>query len=151
MRTGLLWVLGAWLFAAAPIVAQSPPPDPPDPDVEVSAPLNAPARSPDLIPYWVRAEYLAYWVKNAPLPVSLVTGDPANPTQELLNSDRGLGMFSGFRVGAGAWLDPGNSFGWDGDFFCAATTYAQFHCFFGRRGQPDAGVPVHQSNARRRR
>ncbi len=123
MRTGLLGVLGAWLVAAAPILAQSPTPlvtpdtEVPIKDAEAPPHLETPAPAPDLLHYWAHAEYLAYWVKNAPLPVSLMTGDPANPTQDLLGSDRSLGMFSGFRVGLGAWLDSYNNIGWDSNFF----------------------------------
>jgi hypothetical protein len=115
LRTGLLLGLGAWLFAATTVFAQEPAPLPTG--EVVPAEQGIPAREPDLFRYWVGAEYLAYWVKNAPLPFSLVTGDPANPTQEVLNSDQGFGMFSGFRVGLGAWLDPYNNLGLEGNFF----------------------------------
>ena len=116
MRTGLLWALGAWLVAV-PVFAQAPPPAPVPPETEVPANPDASAPAPDLLRYWVQAEYLAYWVKNAPLPIALVTGEPANPTQDLLGSNQSLGLFSGFRLGFGAWLDSSNSFGVDGNFF----------------------------------
>jgi hypothetical protein len=139
VRTGLLWVLGAWLFAAAPILAQSPPPLPADADVPVNP--DAPAPEPDLLRYWVRAEYLAYWVRNAPQPFSLVTGDPANPTQELLNSDRSLGVFSGFRVGLGAWLDSNNNLGWDGNFFMLQQRGSNFAASSNAAGSPTLALP----------
>jgi hypothetical protein len=134
MRTGFLWVLGAWLFAAAPILAQSPAPLPAD--VEVPACQDDLAREPDLFRYWVRAEYLAYWVRNAPLPISLVTGDPANPTQDLLNSNQSLGMFSGFRVSLGAWLESNNNVGWDGNFFALQQRTSNFAASSNAAGSP---------------
>src|ERR1017187_2631985 len=109
MRKALPWVLGAWLLAAAPTFAQVPPsPGLPGPftypDLKAPPPALAPKTEAPAIPgdepapsdtfkFWVRGEYLGWWVKNTPLPVSLVTGDPNNPTQELLNSDRSFGMF----------------------------------------------------------
>jgi len=96
---------------------------------------------PDLFHYWVRAEYLAYWVKNAPLPVSLVTGDPANPTQELLGSDRSLGLFSGFRVGLGAWFDSDNTFGMDGNFFMLLQRTRKFATSSDATGNPTLAFP----------
>ena len=116
MRTGLFWAVGACLVAAAPSFAETPLPAASS-ESAASADPDGPPEEPDLFHYWVRAEYLAYWVKNAPLPVSLVTGDPANPTQELLNTDQSFGMFSGARVGFGAWFGCGNTFGWDGNYF----------------------------------
>ena len=93
MRTGLLWAVGVCLVAAAPLLAE--PPLPISAEAKESAKPALPVGSdaedsaapeePDLFRYWVRAEFLAYWVKDAPLPVSLVSGDPANPTRELLN------------------------------------------------------------------
>lgn len=138
MRTGLPWLLGACIFAAAPAFAQSPltgpdlknttmpslvvpaaqeekgsvpgtqlPPIDPPPESEVFTP---PPSEPFTI--WGRAEYLLYWVKNTPVPITLVTGsDPTNPTQELLSSDRSFGAFSGARFALGAWLDSSNTLG----------------------------------------
>ena len=89
----------------------------------------------------MQAEYLAYWVKNAPLPIALVTGDPANPTQDMLNSDRSLGVFSGFRVGLGAWLDSNDNFGWDGNFFVLQQRTANFTASSNAAGSPTLELP----------
>ena len=114
MRTGFIWVLGVWIFAATPLLAQppsspgipvpptfpdtkSPPGMPSPPNPEFVAPGGQGIQN-DAFKFWVRAEYMAWWVKNTPQPISLVTGDPNNPTEELLNSSRDLGTFSGFRI-----------------------------------------------------
>ena len=47
--------------------------------------------------FWARAEYLGWWLKNAPVPVSVTTGSAANPTEELLNSNQNFGLTSGGR------------------------------------------------------
>src|SRR6476661_4056803 len=108
MRSKIRWAVGAWLLAAQLVLAQpSAPPGAPGPITfpEGAGSPNAPGPQivtpgqPDLVQdnfrYWVRAEYLAWWVKNTPVPISVLTGDPNNPTQELLNSNRSLGTFSG--------------------------------------------------------
>jgi hypothetical protein len=136
MRTGLLAVVGAWLFAAAPILAQSPPPD-----TDAPANVDLSAKEPGLSNYWVRGEYLAYWVKNAPLPVSLTTGYGPNPTQQLLNTDQSFGVFSGFRAGVGAWLDPFNSFGLEGNFFGLQDRTRTFAANSDTLGSPTLAFP----------
>src|SRR5438132_8749111 len=96
VRTGLLWAVGVCLVAATPLLAEPPLPisaeakESAKPALAVGSDAedSAAPEEPDLFRYWVRAEFLAYWVKDAPLPVSLVSGDPANPTRELLNSDQ---------------------------------------------------------------
>ena len=93
----------------------------------------------------------AYWVKNAPLPVSLVTGDPANPTHELLNSDQNFGMFSGVRIGLGMWFDSANTVGMESSFFSLFQLLAEFILLFRCQWQPGPGLPVYQSNPGRRR
>src|SRR5438046_1580140 len=104
MRKGLLWLLGAWLFVAGPLVAQTPlAPEAAPPPTPGAAPANTPgdkqgdkpsaaaeapktqtpaagaAKAPECVGpvhYWARAEYLLWWLKGAPLPVPLVsTGD----------------------------------------------------------------------------
>jgi hypothetical protein len=126
-------------MSSAPMLAQSTPSV--SPDAEVPASLDAAAVQSELSRFWVRAEYLAYWVKNAPLPVSLVTGDPSNPTQELLSSDRSLGMFSGFRVGLGGWLDSYNIVGWDGNFFALLQRKSNFTASSDATGNPTLAFP----------
>jgi len=157
MRTGLLSGFAAWLFTAASVLAQAPTPTPgteatctptaaegcstKPPNAEVPASTGTPLCAPASYRLWFRGEYLAYWVRNAPLPVSLVTGDPANPTQELLNSDRSLGMFSGFRVGFGAWLDPCNHLGIEGNFFELLQRTRNFTASSDAAGNPTLAFP----------
>ena len=147
MRTGLPWILGAWFLAVTPLFAQTPLPSPPNPPAFVPTVPEGPVTSfaqppvPDTFRFWVRAEYLSYWVKNTPLPISLVTGDPNNPTQELLNSDRSFGMFSGFRVGFGGWLDPNNDLGLEANFFSLNRRARQFSASSDGTGSPILAFP----------
>jgi hypothetical protein len=143
MRNALPWVFGAWIFAALPVFAQSPPAAPVDqPATEVPVvPSIQSAPVVDTFKYWVRTEYLAYWVKNTPLPISLVTGDPNNPTQELLNSDRNLGMFSGFRVAFGIWLDPYNNLGLESSAFSLQRRTTSYSASSDGTGSPTLAFP----------
>jgi len=161
VRSGLLWVLGSWLFAAAPILAQSTAPPAPldakapgDPDFKPSTAGPGAAGSNDLqgmpaldMPalnfyrFWVNAEYLAYWVKSAPQPISLVSGDPANPTQELLGSNQNFGMFSGARIGFGVWLDDCNILGLDGNLFALQQRSSSYSASSNAFGSPTLAFP----------
>ncbi|MFN4261039.1 MAG: BBP7 family outer membrane beta-barrel protein [Gemmataceae bacterium] len=82
--------------------------------------------------FWVTAEYLLWWVKDAPLPVPLVTTGPltstdptARPgilgeagTQILMGGDsQNMGTFSGGRFFAGWWLDNAQTCGLEGGYF----------------------------------
>src|SRR5947208_132817 len=154
MHTGLPLVLGACLLSTAPAFAQPPlPPSTPGspvfPDLKAPPPsiqtppkteafVNPDAKpaAPDTFKFWVRAEYLGWWVKNTPLPVSLVTGDPNNPTQELLDSPRGLGAFSGFRVGLGVWIDPCNNVGLETNIFSLQRRTRNFFASSDDTGDP---------------
>src|ERR1043165_1996294 len=124
MRNRILLVSAIWLFSVPSLFAQYVPPPPtpvqPDPGVARFPPDPRPAvaaPAPDTFRFWVRAEYLGWWVKNTPAPISILTGDPANPNVELLNSDRSFGMFSGFRIGLGGWLDPNGNLGMEANYF----------------------------------
>ena len=66
--------------------------------------------------FWVGAEYLLWWIKNAPMPQPLVTtgsldddfpGAIGQPGTRVLfgESDIDFGAFSGGRLSAGYWLD----------------------------------------------
>jgi Putative beta barrel porin-7 (BBP7) len=96
---------------------------------------------------WARAEYLLYWVKNTPMPVSLVTGsDPTNPTQELLNSDRSFGACSGMRFGMGTWFDGSNSLGMETSFFLLQRRTTTFNAASDGNGTPTLQFPfINQS------
>jgi hypothetical protein len=71
---------------------------------------------------WGTAEYLMWWMKDAPSPVPLVTTGPVVPnlapvlgvpgTTVLLGGNGvGLGTFSGGRFSIGGWLDRRGTFG----------------------------------------
>jgi hypothetical protein len=72
------WILVLLLFSVGPATAQTPPQTPTTdptaapPTVEFTVQTDSPAAR-----FWVRAEYLAWWVKSSPVPVPIVTtGDP---------------------------------------------------------------------------
>jgi Putative beta barrel porin-7 (BBP7) len=153
MRSGLSLVLGACLFAAAPGFAQSQPPPvipgpltlpdgkgPPSITEVPIAPLVQPVIQ-DSFRFWVRAEYLAWWVKSAPQPISVLTGDPNNPTQELLNSDGGFGLTSGFRIGLGMWFDSANTVGLETTFFTLERRTRSFGASSDDGGNPTLVLP----------
>src|SRR5947209_6217085 len=94
MRQGWMYCLGAWLIGAAPVFGQTlPDATPLKAPTESKLPLAvlAPSSSPcdisgaccrpsqtECYRFWARAEYLHWWVKDAPMPVPIVTtGDPA--------------------------------------------------------------------------
>ncbi|HXD85922.1 MAG TPA: BBP7 family outer membrane beta-barrel protein [Urbifossiella sp.] len=75
---------------------------------------------------YVGAEYLLFWVKNAPLPFPVATVGPAGgnaalgaPGTQLLygNGDINFSSMSGVRAVAGVWLTNNESFGLEGNFF----------------------------------
>src|ERR1019366_6941481 len=132
MRKRTQFALVLWLLSAAPLFAQTPPPPPPVPYPlpDVSGPINIPAapvivdaapRSGYVDPYkvWVRAEFMLWWVKNAPMPVPLVESIDANNNSQVLlgNSSTNLGTFSGGRLALGAWFDAQNNIGMEGSIF----------------------------------
>ncbi len=80
--------------------------------------------------FWVSGEYLLWWVRQGPLPVALLTANPdplvfptqaTQGTQVLFGSgsNNGLnfGTFSGGRITAGVWFDPGHVLGLEGSGF----------------------------------
>jgi Putative beta barrel porin-7 (BBP7) len=139
MRARLIGILGAWLCASVAAYAQIPESTIDAPPIADASPI-APAAS-DSFPFWVRTDYLAYWVKNAPLPVSLVTGDPNNPTQQLLDRSQNLGMFSGFRIAAGAWLDSDQAIGVEAGFFMTESRAKLFSASSDASGAPTLAFP----------
>ncbi len=78
--------------------------------------------------FWASAEYLLWWVKNAPEPTPLVTtgslagvnpGALNDPTTRVLlgGTNENYGPFSGFRATLGGWLDTCETFGLEGTGF----------------------------------
>jgi Putative beta barrel porin-7 (BBP7) len=169
MRTGLPCLLGAYLFAAAPAFAQSPltlpdlknttMPSPASSAQEEKSPVPAkqlppvdpppftPPPPPEAYSIWARAEYLLFWVKNTPMPISVVTGsDPTNPTQELLNSDQSFGALSGMRFTLGTWFDGSNNLGMEATFFALQRRTTTFSAGSDANGTPTLQFPfVNQS------
>lgn len=158
MFNRFVWVLGVWAIAASSILAQTPPPPPPSisGSPTISDAKSPPAGTPvppeliapglqgpqnDAFKFWVRAEYMAWWVKNTPQPISLVTGDPNNPTQELLDTNRSLGTFSAYRIGLGIWLDPYNNVGLETTFFSLPRRTRKFLASSDDTGDPTLAFP----------
>ena len=164
MRKGLPWVLAIWLITATALFAQAPQssPQPPPPPAfpvtgilpelkppEFGTPSTVIVEMPPPLEYagpfrfWLRAEYLAWWVKDAPLPVSLVTtGDPnSNPGAELLNSNLHYGSFAGMRLGIGAWFDEYNNIGFESSYFFLGRRSTNFFVSSDDAGNPTLAYP----------
>jgi hypothetical protein len=103
-------------------------------------------------PLFFSAEYLMWWVKNAPMPVPLVTtGDPSDPalgalggktTQILYGGDnQRLGMFSGLRVTAGAALSDDGTVGIEGSGFVLEQRIQHFLATSNSAGAPLLATP----------
>jgi hypothetical protein len=146
MRYGLMIVVTLALAGAGRLPAQEPPANGsasgqaaapntlPMPkaastdDAGKSSTTDTSAQATNCPPYhgWVQAEYLFWWMRNAPLPVPIVTtGDPrvgfdpnnvntvntagaiGQPGTRVLFGDQGIRFapFSGGRLAGGVWLD----------------------------------------------
>jgi hypothetical protein len=121
--------------------------------------------SDECAPYrvWARSEYLLWWVKNAPLPVPIVTtGDPATGfpllntaggigqpgTQVLLgNSTQSFGAFSGMRLTVGGWIDADRKIGIEGSGFLLEQRTSRFVAGSDANGNPPLYFPRFNSNA----
>ena len=150
MRKGLLSFLGACLFAQGSVFAQilpnssdlstpfdiAPLPsltsDPAVPDVSWHGDSCQPYRM------WASTEYMLWRVKDAPVPLPLVTtGNPAvgqfgaigQSTTRILFGDSGVNFnnFSGMHAAVGGWIDSDRSVGIEGSGFlleCRANTFS---------------------------
>jgi len=88
---------------------------------------------------WIGLEALAWWTKNQPLSVPVVTTGPASqggsagnlgmPGTTSLDGPLHYGAEGGVRVFAGAWIDSGNTIGADGSFFVLDRQSAGFGVF----------------------
>src|ERR1700687_3290854 len=105
MKKGLLGVLGCWLIGTVPLFGHTqslPVPSQAIPRFEritEQGASNSPVFDfqgpPDSGPYriWGRAAFLMWWVKNAPLPLPLVTtGDPNVGFAQNLNTAGAIGQ-----------------------------------------------------------
>lgn len=103
--------------------------------------------------FWGSTEYLMWWVKNGPVPVPLVTtgntGVIGDPGTRVLYGDGNInyGMFSGMRVTAGAWIDPGQNFGLEGSGFGLFNNSNNFQAASNTAGVPLVTVPVNSAVA----
>ena len=124
--------------AQAPDYPPPPPPlPPPPPPVIGPAPLvpppppPGPAAGPNR--FWFSAEYLAWWFKDSPVPVPLLTSAPAtnsgpepgalgNRGTTILfgDSDIDTRLHDGARFTAGYWFDCDRTYGIEGDYFFLA-------------------------------
>ncbi len=85
---------------------------------------------------WIGLEGLAWWTKNQPLPIPIVTTGPGSegpnagnagmPGTTSLNQPLNYGATGGFRMYAGGWFDPDHVIGMDGSFFVLGTQSAGF-------------------------
>ena len=178
MRNKLLSVLGMCLLGTSALLAQPPatlPPPPPPPPmgplprstIEFQDPARTSASAPvvDLSPrrnvndgchFYAEMEYLMWWVKNAPLPVPLVTtGDPnvgfaagvntagalGQPGTQVLVGSQGVDLqtFSGMRLTVGGWFGADRTIGVESSaFFLERRTTA-----FGAGSDPFGNPPLY--------
>lgn len=105
-------------------------------------------------PWWLESDYLLWTIKQAPLPVPLVTAASLNdpvpgalnqPGTEILIGDQGvdIGWQSGFRVALGGWIDYGEILGIEASFFMLPRK--SIHQSVGTSGEPGSlnlAVPI---------
>ncbi len=195
MRKGILFALGIWALAVAPLFSQqslptyTPPAPPPSegvgppaqpprfpsaqspsssegvgPPAQPSAPLPPPYPGP-VMPYgpvmpaplvlrpvydpdsyriWIRAEFLLWWVKNAPMPINVVGSNDLvnNPNGTPLGNNSGnFGAFSGGLVAFGGWLDAGRNLGFEIAFFGTEQRTSNFSAGSDANGNPMIAFP----------
>lgn len=163
MRNGLL-AFAATLIFSTQLLAQSLPAG-----EESNANLGVPVSTAPVIDFrpqdtgsayriWGQAEYLLWWVKNAQLPVPLVTtGDPndgfplvnsagaiGQPGTRVLfgGSDAGFGAFSGMRFTLGGWLNREHVVGIEGSGFLLERRTNQFAAGSDALGNPPLYLPA---------
>lgn len=84
--------------------------------------------------FWVRVEYLLWWIKGANLPPLVTTataggnGALGNPDTVVLfgGGNEQYGAFSGARLRAGWWCDPCETYGIEGSYFFLAQRSINF-------------------------
>lgn len=97
---------------------------------------------------WASADYLLWWVKDAPVSIPVVSGNLDNPDAALDERgsvivygarDQDLGAFSGGRFGVGGWLDPCSRLGVEVSGLLFEQRTAAFG--FGPSDRPNLGLP----------
>jgi hypothetical protein len=112
---------------------------------------------------WARVDYLLWWVKNAPLPVPLVTtGDPnvgfdpnnvntvntagaiGQPGTQVLFGDNSIKFpsFSGMRLTLGGWVEEPEFFGVEGSGFVLERLSHSFAAASDKAGNPPLYFPI---------
>jgi hypothetical protein len=112
------------------------------PQFDSSCPLCPPA-------FWVRGEYLAWWITDGPVPFPLVTTAPAGSfgflddpdTRVLFGGDQDYGTLSGARISMGGWLNYNRTFGLEASGFVFAKTSNGFSAESEPNGEPVLAVP----------
>jgi hypothetical protein len=98
--------------------------------------------------FWFNAEYLLWWIKDAPLPVPLATvnstglGVLTNPNTRVIygGESQDMGTFSGMRLEAGWWADDDHCRGaMIGGFFLQRNT--QHFSFADPSGKANLSIP----------
>jgi hypothetical protein len=136
MGKRFLCQIAVLLLAAPSLYGQAPsllsPADGTAPaDVSSTAPGPEDSGACEPLPrFWVSADYLLWWIKSGPLATPLVTtstdktptlqsANLGQPGTQVLFGQQPLdyGAFSGLRLGAGAWIDPGCMFGVEANGF----------------------------------
>ncbi len=107
------------------------------------------------------AEYLLWWVKDAPLPVPLITTGPIETTHHgwLINSDttilygahrdpatggddsQSFPGFNGTRLTLGYWLDDAQTYAIEGRGFLLQTRSAGYQIYSDQNGLPVINIP----------
>lgn len=182
MRNGLLWLLGVWFFSAGQLFAQVLPASNPS-EAKAAADAKSPAdASSGTAPApsvstadsvaahrtWARVDYLLWWLKDAPLPVPLVTtGDPTvgfDPNHvntvntagaigqrgtQVLIGDQSIPLpaFSGMRLVLGGWVDAEDLFGIEGNGFILERRTKRFAEVSDKTGNPPLYFPIFSASA----
>jgi hypothetical protein len=173
-----MYCLGAWLIGAAPVFGQTlPDPAPPKALAESKLPpgVLAPSSSPcdlscasrpnpnECYRFWARGEYLLWWVKDAPMPVPIVTtgnpnvgfnggvfaavniagaiGQPGTQVQ-FGGNDVNFHAFSGMRFALGGWIDSEALIGLEGSAFRLEKRANNFAAGSDATGNPPLYFPI---------
>lgn len=102
---------------------------------------------------WMTADYLLWWLRDMPLPVPLMTtgsaaevppGGIGQPNTLVVfgHTDLDYHSFSGLRIGAGAWLNAGQTVGIEGSYFLLERRSVAFATASDATGFPVIARPI---------
>jgi hypothetical protein len=150
----ILLASAGWTFAQAP-ASQNPAASPiPVPTVSLGDTHDSAWPCPEegadcKTRFWGSAEYLLWWIKDAPLPpLFVLTGDPTTDNPGALNaggrvvpgaSAVSFGALSGVRVSAGGWLTSNGTLGIEGSGFLLPQQTKTFRLASDANGNPVLG------------